>query len=164
MNLHLESADQYQQALKSARKAQRQSVQQGNSPFLPVLDKILQNTLTEGAEKLGLIDIPANKIVGTKSTGRTTAFASNFMPILPYDSEFGQKWRRLCEAHLSDEGIRDPISCYEYLGQFYVQEGNKRVSVLKHFGAASIPGNVTRILPTDSTDPKVKAYQEFLEY
>lgn len=160
MNHRIESAEHYQQALRSGRKSHRQDLH----PYLPELDKILQGQMIAGAVKLGLMEIPASRIVGTKSAGRTTAFASNFMPLLPLESEFGQKWCNLCEAHLSDEGIRDPITCYEYLGKFYVQEGNKRVSVLKYFGAASIVGNVTRILPIDSDSPEAQAYQEFLCY
>ena len=67
-------------------------------------------------------------------------------------------------AHLGTEGIRDPIICFEYLGKFYVQEGNKRVSVLKYFGAARIPGSVTRILPVRSDEPRIQAYYEFLDF
>ena len=35
---------------------------------------------------------------------------------------------------------RQPIRCYEYMGRFYVQEGNKRVSVFKSFGSPTVPG------------------------
>ena len=154
----------YQQALKAGRRAHRQSVHSGNYPYLQVLDEILTDNMTAEETYLGLINIPTEKIVGTKTHGRHHAFASNFMPLLSEDSEFGIKWRRLCEAHLSDEGIREPIECYEYLGRFYVLEGNKRVSVLKHFGASSIPGIVTRIMPADSDAEEVKLYKEFLQY
>ena len=63
----------------------------------------------------------------------------------------------LCAAHLGDEGIRDPIRCYEYMGRFYVQEGNKRVSVLKSYGAPTIPGYVIRVVPAWSDDPAIRA-------
>ena len=43
-------------------------------------------------------------------------------------------------------------------------EGHKRVSVLKYFGAISIPGVVTRLLPKPSDDPEVVAYYEFLDF
>ena len=164
MNPWLESVEHYQQALKAGRKTHRQNVQQGHYPYLPVLDEILTSGMTAGEYKLGLIEIPTESIVGTKNAGRTNAFASDFMPLLPADSEFGTKWSKLCAAHLSDEGIRDPIICYEYLGRFYVLEGNKRVSVLKYFDAGTILGEVTRILPGESDDPEVQAYQEFLSY
>ena len=57
-----------------------------------------------------------------------------------------------------------PIRCFEYLGRFYVQEGNKRVSVLKYFNADSITANVTRVMPQYSDSPLVKLYYEFVEY
>lgn len=164
MNHRAEALEHYQQALRAGRKAHRKSVQQGKYPFLQVLDEILSDSMREGEVDLGLIEIPIDRIVGTKSAGRKNAFASNYMPLLAADSEFGLKWCKLCEAHLGDEGIRDPISCYEYMGRFYVQEGNKRVSVLKHFGAGSVPGYVIRILPGDSASPEVQAYREFLRY
>lgn len=164
MDHRFEAVEYYQQALKAGRKAHRQSVQQGKYPFLQALDEILPSGMTSGEKDLGLIEIPADRIVGTKYVGRTNAFASNFMPLLPADSEFGEKWCNLCAAHLSDEGIRDPITCYEFLGRFYVLEGNKRVSVLKYFGASTIPGNVIRILPNELHSPEAVAYREFLAY
>lgn len=164
MNNRAESAEHYQQALKAGQKDHRYRVQRDTHPYLQVLDEILPIYTTAGEVNLGLIEIPIGKIVGTKTKGRTNAFAANFMPLLPADSEFGLKWRKLCEAHLSDIGIRDPISCFEFLGRFYVQEGNKRVSVLKYFGAASVLGNVIRILPGASASMEVMAYQEFLSY
>ena len=164
MNYRVEALDHYQQALKAGRKAHRKSVQQGEYPFLQVLDEILSDSMRGDEADLGLIEIPIDRIVGTKSAGRKNAFASNFMPLLSSDSEFGVKWRDLCEAHLGDEGIRDPITCYEFMGHFYVQEGNKRVSVLKYFGAGSIPGYVIRILPGDYSSEEAQAYREFLQY
>ena len=164
MNHLSESVEHYQQALKNGRRAQRQSLQKGKAAFLPVLDALLTDTATAGKVNLGVIEIPVEKIVGTKSEGRTNAFAPNFMPLLHEDSEFATKWRALCSAHLGDEGLRDPISCYEYLGRFYVVEGNKRVSVLKYFGADAVSGNVIRILPAKSESPEVLAYEEFLTY
>lgn len=163
-NNFAECKEHYRQALKAAHKEQRQHVQRGTYPYLQILDEILPAYMTAGEVNLGLINIPIDKIVGTKTKGRTHAFAANFMPLLGEDSEFGLKWRNLCNAHLSDTGIRDPIFCYEFLGRFYVQEGNKRVSVLKYFGAASVPGNVIRILPAESASMEVVAYREFLTY
>ena len=164
MNNYVEASEHYQHALRSGRRVHNQRVQQGMDAFLPALDDLLAENTTVGEVNVGLIDIPMDRIVGTKTQGRTTAFAANFMPLLPEDSEFGQKWCKLCEIHLGDEGIRNPILCYEYLGKFYAVEGNKRVSVLKYFGAESIAGNVIRILPGESDAPEVQLYKEFLEY
>ena len=50
------------------------------------------------------------------------------------------------------------------MNKFYIQEGNKRVSVLKYVGAASIHGYVTRLIPKRSDSLENKIYYEFLEF
>ena len=84
------------------------------------------------------------------------------MPLLPIDTEFADKWIGVCEAYLCEDTPLNPISCYEYLGNFYVQEGNKRVSVLKSMDAPTIAGHVIRLIPAWSQDPAVQIYYEFL--
>lgn len=158
-----EATNQYHEALKAGKAHYRNSVLHGQYPYPQVLDEILDDTMVAGRVNLGIIEIPTEQIVGTKSQGRQNAFAANFMPLLPEKSEFSGKWINLCCDHLSDVGIHDPIRCYEYLGRFYVQEGNKRVSVLKSFGAPTIPGHVTRLVPVWSEDPEVRRYYEFLD-
>ena len=158
----LEASNKYAQALKAGQKTYRECVLKGRYPYLQILDEILSDSMVAGQVDLGVIDIPADQIVGTKTVGRRTAFAADFMPLLAPDTEFASKWVNLCAAHLSEEGIRDPIRCYEYMGRFYVQEGNKRVSVLKSFDAPSIPGYVTRVIPAYSQDQAVQVYYEFL--
>ncbi len=145
-----EAMDQYKRCLKQGQKDYRADVLRGRYPYPQVLDEILDESTLDRVLDLGLIEIPINQIVGTKSAGRKSAFASSFMPLLPIDTEFGVKWVKLCQAHLGTDGIRDPIKCYEYLGRFYVEEGNKRVSVLKSYGAATIPGQVTRMVPVET--------------
>ena len=162
--LQQEAAEWYAKALKLGQKDHRECVHKGRYPYPQVLDEILDDSMIAGRVDLGVIEIPTEKIVGTKTSGRKNAFSANFMPLLPENTEFALKWIDLCVAHLSDEGIRDPIRCYEYLGRFYVQEGNKRVSVLKSYEASSIPGYVIRILPVYSEDPKVQRYYEFLQF
>lgn len=160
----LEANSKYAQALKAGQKTYRECVLNGRYPYLQILDEILSDSMVAGQVDLGVIDIPAEQIVGTKTEGRRTAFAADFMPLLSQESEFATKWINLCAAHLSDEGIRDPIRCYEYMGRFYVQEGNKRVSVLKSFDAVYIPGYVTRVIPAYSQDEAVRLYYEFMDF
>ena len=157
-------SDEYEEALKAGKKYYRQMLRKGQYPYTAVLDQIVTEDEILGRTNMGLIDIPADFIVGTQSSGRVSAFAGNFMPLLNENSEFGIKWKNLCKAHLSDEGIRDPIVCLEYLGKFYVIEGNKRVSVLRHFGAPRIPALVTRVVPKYSDDTAIVVYYEFMKF
>ena len=162
--LRQEAAEQYVKALKAGQKCYRNAVLHGKYPYPQVLDEILNESMNAGRVELGLVEIPTDQIVGTKTAGRKSTFASNFMPLLPAETEFGAKWIQLCMAHLGDEGIREPIRCFEYLGRFYVQEGNKRVSVLKSYEASTIPGSVIRIIPAYSEDLQVQVYYEFMKY
>ena len=150
-------------ALKRGRKHYQDSLTKGQYPYLPVLDNILSYTKIVSEVSLGLMDIPLNKIIGTKTEGRTNAFASNFMPLLTEQSEFGAKWAALYDHQIND-GIRDPIVAYEFMNRFYVQEGNKRVSVMKYVGAYSISGYVTRLIPQRTEEKENKLYYEFLDF
>ncbi len=153
----------YKDAQKLAQKEYRACVSNGVYPYLPALDEMLgKDALPKGVD-LGLVQIPTDHIVGTKTAGRTAAFARNFMPLLDGQTEFATKWRALCTAHLK-EGIREPIKVYEYMNRYYVEEGNKRVSVLKFFDAVNIPAKVTRILPARTGDKAVELYYEFVEF
>ncbi|OUQ64165.1 BMP family ABC transporter substrate-binding protein [Eubacterium sp. An11] len=136
---------------------------EGGSPA--VLDTILEERhITAPAEvSLGLVSIPVDRIVGTKSKGRSQSFSKSFYPVLKENTEFASKWISLCNAHLN-EGIREPIKAYEFMNEFYVEEGNKRVSVLKYFGAVSIPANVIRIIPPQSDDKETRIYYEFMDF
>lgn len=155
--------ENYKKALSMGQKEYRSCLSRGEYPYLSVLDELLPPERQSMGTDLGLMQVPLQLIVGTKTAGRTTAFARNFMPLLQIGTEFSDKWERLCNAHLK-EGIRDPIKVYEYMNRYYVQEGNKRVSVLKFFDAVTIAANVIRILPERSENPEVLAYFAFIDF
>ena len=163
MNFQI-ATDEYYQALKQGQKEYRELLMSGRETNPQVLDEIRAENAAEIVVDVGLVEIPSERIVGTKSAGRITAFTASFKPLMDSQTEFATKWVNLCVAHLGDTGITDPIICYEYLGNFYVQEGNKRVSVLRYFDAPRIPGYVKRILPERSEEPRIQAYYEFIEF
>ncbi len=153
----------YKDAQKLGQREYRACVARGQSPCLPVLDDFILPERSAAGISLGIVQIPTEFLVGVKSRGRVNAFASNFMPILEENSEFAMKWERLCQAHLS-EGIRDPVKVYEYMNRFYVEEGNKRVSVLKFFGAVTVPAQVIRVLPEKNGEKETEIYYEFVAF
>lgn len=155
--------EDYSAAKKLAQKASRAAVSNGEYPYLPALDEFVVRDTICGEEPLGIVDIPLNKIAGTKTSGRKNSFANNFMPLLQEDTEFALKWSHLYDAQLN-EGIRDPILAYEFMTRYYVQEGNKRVSVLKYVGAASITANVIRLLPRKTEDVESRIYYEYVDF
>lgn len=155
--------EDYSAAKKLAQKAARAAVSNGEYPYLPALDEFVPREEICGEQPLGIVDIPLDKIAGTKTSGRKNSFANNFMPLLGEDTEFALKWSTLYDAQMN-EGIRDPILAYEYMTRYYVQEGNKRVSVLKYVEAASITANVIRLLPRKTDDIESRIYYEYVDF
>ena len=155
---------EYTKALRAGQREYKSCVAAGLSGYVEVLDDILPPAAQSAQKRIGLVDIPMELIVGTKTAGRQYALSASFLPLLDADTEFGLKWLKLCQVHLSAGGIESPIDCFEYYGKFYVQEGNKRVSVLRWFGAARISGNVVRIMPTDTDSERYAIYREFLDF
>ncbi len=155
--------DAYLKAMKSGQKYYRHRSAEGKYPYLHVLDEMITEIDIVAENSLGTIEIPMELIVGTKTVGRRNAFAGNFMPLLDPKTEFAAKWSILYES-LETEGLNEPIKAYEYMGYFYVQEGNKRVSVMKSLGAVSIPGSVIRLVPERTEGKLNRIYYEFLDF
>ena len=153
----------YKDALRQGQKQAHSRILRGQSPCLPVLEDFLPPEKLASGTDLGLVQIPAEFIVGTRTRGRTNAFSPDFLPLLAEGSEFADKWERLCRDHLQ-VGIREPIRAWEYMNRYYVEEGNKRVSVLKYFGAPTVTGQVIRILPEKSDDPQTRLYFELISF
>jgi basic membrane lipoprotein Med (substrate-binding protein (PBP1-ABC) superfamily) len=152
----IEATNEYLKALKLGKK---------DGAPVESLDEYFKehNIQTVGEMPLGVVQIPTELIAGTKTAGRSSALSKNFYPLLRENTEFAQKWISLYDAHL-EEGIRDPIKAYEYMNRFYVEEGNKRVSVLKYCGAVSIPGNVIRLIPQRTNERENIIYYEFMDF
>lgn len=108
--------------------------------------------------KLGLMTLPLSRIISNKEQSRNNAFANNFMPLLEETTEFAVKWSKLYDSFL-EEGIRDAVVVYEYMNDYYVREGNKRVSVAKFGGMEYILADtnfIDAVPDTGVNDPRKK--------
>lgn len=155
--------DDYKQARKLAQRQSRRASAKGESPYPIVLDEILEGEETAGNQYLGMMEIPLSLVVGTKEAARSNAFSPDFLPLLDETSEFAAKWTNLFQSQM-EEGLRDPVTVYEYRNRFYVQEGNKRVSIMKYLKMPTILANVTRILPVQDNKKENVVYYEFVEF
>ena len=153
----------YREAQRQAQREFRACTTRGEYPYLPVLEDFVPADRLNRGSDLGTVQIPLEFIVGTLTGGRTHAFARNFMPLLEEGSEFAFKWQALCQSHV-EEGIRDPVKVYEYMNRYYVQEGNKRVSVLKFFDAETAYAHVIRILPERNGSKEAELYFELVDF
>ncbi|MBP3875671.1 MAG: BMP family ABC transporter substrate-binding protein [Lachnospiraceae bacterium] len=153
----------YEKAKKLGEREYRRRLVKGQYPYLPSLDEMVSEIGRMPEISLGTAEIPMDMIVGTRTSGRKNAFAANFMPLMGIETEFAAKWSRLYDSQV-EEGIRDPIKVYEFMNRFYVEEGNKRVSVMKFVGAVTIPANVIRIRPPRTDSEQSRLYYEYLDF
>lgn len=159
-----QARQEYERALKMGKKEYNTLVSKGERGTLLVLDEVVEQNRVMAYIKRPSMEIPLSRVVGTYTSGRAYSFSASFMPLHPESSEFASKWMALCAAHMG-EGLRDAIQVYEYMWNYYVVEGNKRVSVLKYFGALTMRAEITRMIPQlDPDDPDTALYYAFLQY
>ena len=155
--------DHYGKARRDGLRIYTAAIQANADPYLPVLEKKVPDLAQLSRLSLGVISVPLARVVGSVSQGRSYAFTENFLPILDGGSEFASKWDRLYES-VEAEGVNQPITALEYLGYYYVVEGNKRVSVMKAMGARDLEADVTRVYPPRTGDPEIVAYYEYVDF
>ena len=151
-------SEEYIKARKAAEKTVHRLETDHKSPYLPVLDDMVNSDQLVKVH-LGFLDIPLDLVTGTKTAGRQQAFAGDFMPLMETGTEFAVKWDSVY-AYQVKEGISDPVTVYEYKRHFYVLEGNKRVSVLKYLDAPAVRADVTRVMPQEEDE----LYNAFLRF
>lgn len=131
-------------------------------PVLPELCEVLGTSKATPTESLGIVEIPVNKIVGIASICGKDSYTADFLPVESLNGRFADTWCSIYLDYLNEREIT-PVSCYEYLGQFYVIDGKKRVSVMKCHGASTMRANVIRVLPSDRDSEETIQYYSFLE-
>jgi basic membrane protein A len=164
MEERLQAAEFYDSARRQGRREYDAGIARGESGFALCLDDVVRRVDIAAEVRLSVREIPLEQIVGCYACSRAQSFAANFMPLPAANTEFASKWIALTIAHMT-EGIQHPVKLMEYMGRYFVVEGNKRVSVLKYFGAYSIMAEVIRLMPTyRPDDPAIRLYYQQLAY
>jgi len=104
---------------------------------------------------LGIKEIPLDKIVG--SVEKYSYFDKNFVP---KNDIVKQRWINIYVGYMIDSML-PPVILYKIKDDYYVYDGNHRVSVAKFLNFASIEAEVEEFLPTKDTKDKV-IYQEHM--
>jgi len=158
--------------IEAYRRARKQALREAGKdkaagrPLMPAaLDELMAGHPFAREQALGRMEVPLSLVAGTVTRARQLLFSRRFLPLAGEDSEFAAKWSALMDAQLA-EGFRDPIVAYECLQRFYVQEGNKRVSVARYLGAPTIAAEVTRVVPPPGIglDAELARYEGFLRF
>jgi hypothetical protein len=96
-----------------------------------------RNTPPSGSMYRGRRTLEVSKIVG--SVGKHEQFDMNFMPLSDASSE---KWKRIDRAFRLGQEL-PPVSLLELSGDYFVNDGNHRVSVARFHGVEWIDAEVT---------------------
>ncbi len=148
------NTEEYLQAKKKGERKVKKARQEHRNPNPVVLD-----VETSQYENIGILEIPLSQVIGFVHNSRANAFSYDFEPLLSEKTEFAYKWISLFDAQMN-EGIHDPVDVIEYDHRFYVEEGNKRVSVLKYLDSPTVFAKIKRVKQKDPS----KTYQAFLQF
>ena len=149
----------YLKARKIAKRSFQKAVFKGEYPYIKSLEYQLEHFSSLPKKRIGIMEIPTQLIVGTTNETRASLFSCDFLPLGEDNTEFAIKWENVLK-YQENEGISDAIKVYEYKHLFYVEEGNKRVSVAKYLDIASIVAEVIRVIDEEEDS----LYEEFVSF
>jgi hypothetical protein len=90
--------------------------------------------------------VDLEKIVG--SVGRSRDFDNSFMPLR---AAAGERWKRVDLAFYRDQAL-PPVSLYKLGDDYFVEDGNHRISVARYHSLPDVEADVTELRPI-STRP-----------
>jgi hypothetical protein len=112
----------------------------GESRDLLAFDEVRRASRAVGGLRRGRKEVELRKIVG--SVGRHRQFDRGFMP---RKASLREKWERVDRAVVRGEEL-PPVKLYKIGEQYFVEDGNHRVSVARYRGAEMIDAEVTEFL------------------
>jgi hypothetical protein len=89
----------------------------------------------------GIRVVDLEKIVG--SVGRSRDFDNSFMPLR---AAAGERWKRVDLAFYRDQAL-PPVSLYKLGDDYFVEDGNHRISVARYHGLPDVEADVTELWP-----------------
>ena len=157
--IHAMYQQAYAQGLKSLDDKKKRRL-----PVCPAaLNTLLDEKMVSYQMEIGRMEIPTNLIVGVScDTEDSKLYTKEFLPISAPNTSYADSWRVLYKQYGMNQSFDDAISCFEYLGKFYVRDGLKRVSVAKFAGSKIMDADVVRILPMRTESQEVVLYFDFL--
>jgi len=108
----------------------------GKENTLKNLSQTASNAKREPARQTGIISIPLNKIVG--SEGRSEDFDAQFNPI---NEHIRDRWVGILSARRNGVTL-PPVQLIQVGDEYFVQDGNHRISVANALGQAEIEAQI----------------------
>ena len=76
----IEAKEEYVAALRRAQRGYKDRTFAGKNPHPAGLDELLDDNAANVVQDIGLVEIPAQRIVGTRSAGRISTFSASADP------------------------------------------------------------------------------------
>ena len=108
----------------------------------PSFDEIQRSLRAYNRVRRGIRVVDLEKIVG--SVGRSRDFDRSFMPLR---AAAGERWKRVDLAFYQDQAL-PPVSLYKLGEDYFVEDGNHRISVARYHGLPDVEADVTELWPT----------------
>jgi len=143
----LEAEEAYKKFLKSSRGIFGFNFKKKEN--LKSFSEIQKEENAYNSVNLGIKEVPLDKIVG--SVEKYEDFDKNFVP---KNNVVKQRWINIYIGYTSDSMLPTVI-LYKIKDNYYVYDGNHRVSVAKFLNFATIEAQVEEFLPTKDTKDKV---------
>ena len=163
MKFTREVHEAYQQASGMARANQAKAKKWG-LPMSPVELNIakVQSQIADRID-LGILSVPTYLIAGVvEQNADSVLLTKDFLPVSLSNSSFAEIWRETYYHCLYADLDNRAISCYEYLGKFYVLNGVMEVSVAKFCKKDTLQARVVRLVPVKADTPEIRWYYDFL--
>lgn len=133
-------------------------LRKGANPYLKMLRDLIDEDSRVERIELGTMDIPTNRIVGITAEEKQNKYSYDFLPLSRPNGDFASKWCKLYWYFFSNKAARCPVICYEYMGEFCIIDGVKRVSIAKCCGLPTVTASVIRMLPAKTQEESVLRY------
>ena len=108
---------------------------------LPSFDEVRRSLRAYNRVRKGIRVVDPEKIVG--SVGRRRDFDRCFMPLR---AAAGERWKRVDLAFYRDRAL-PPVSLYKVGDEYFVEDGNHRISVARYHGLPDVEADVTELWP-----------------
>jgi hypothetical protein len=107
----------------------------------PSFDEVQGTLRAYNRVRRGIRVVDLEKIVG--SVGRSRDFDRSFMPLRAAAAE---RWKRVDLAYYRDQAL-PRVSLYKLGEEYFVEDGNHRISVARYHGLPDVEADVTELWP-----------------
>jgi hypothetical protein len=136
------------------RLASRLRGEPASQNALPSFDETIRSLKAFNRLRRGTRVVDLEKVVG--SVGRRADFDRAFMPL---HASAGERWKRVDLAFHRGVDL-PPITLYRLGDDYFVEDGNHRVSVARFHGAEWIDADVTELRPAGAEGQREQAAPE----